>query len=152
MKKVLLTGFLVGAIAVIAFHQASQHVLFHLWPGIAAATDLPAGFRPPSPGFNVRPVPPFGVPQVIWLSFWGGLWGILLAAVIRFLRFPDLLAGVLVGIAATVVGFTAVAQYHGQPMWAGGTAVIIARALVLNIAFGWGTAFLMRPFSIGGRG
>lgn len=152
MKKVLLAGFLAGAVAVIAFHQATAHVLFHLFSAIQSVIPLPSGFRPTSPGFNFRPVAPFGVPQVISLAFWGGLWGILLAGLVRYLRFPDLITGVFIGVLATVVGFTVVAELRGQPMWAGGSAVIIARVLFLNIAFGWGAAFLMRPFSVGGRG
>jgi hypothetical protein len=81
--------------------------------------------------------------------FWGGLWGIAIAGAIRWLHAPDLLAGVLVGgLGATLVAVTLVAQINGLPMWAGGDAQRLTRALLLNGAFGFGAALLMRPFGV----
>jgi xanthine/uracil permease len=151
LKKVLLVGFLAGAVAVLAFHQALLHVLHHNWPWFAGLTGLPTGFRPAGSGFSLRPLPPYGVPAVVSAVFWGGLWGVLLAALIRWLRLPDLMMGVVIGIAATFVGFTLVAELRGNAPWGGGDPIVWARALTLNIAFGWGAAFLMRPFGVGGN-
>ena len=148
MTKVLLVGFLAGALAVIAFHQALVHVLHFQFAFIQSITGLPDAFRPQGSGFNMRPVPPFGVPQVASLAFWGGVWGILLAAMIRWLRAPDLLMGVLIGLVATLAAFTLLAQLRGAPMWAGGNTILWWRAILLNVAWGWGTAFLMRPFQM----
>ncbi len=151
MKKVILIGFICGAIAVIAFHQGLLYVLYHQFPLIKSLTGAADSFRPQGPGFSFRGVPPFGVPQVLSLAFWGGMWGILLAALIRWARAPDLLTGFLVGaVACTVVGFTVVAQLRGVPMWGGANSVTWWRAVLLNGAWGWGTAFLMRPFQVGG--
>ncbi|MBU8543085.1 MULTISPECIES: hypothetical protein [Roseomonadaceae] len=150
MKKVLLVGFLCGALAVIVFHQGTLYVLYHQF-ALIKMLGVPDAFRPGAAGFNIRPVPPFGVPQVLSLAFWGGVWGIVLAGLIRWGRLPDLLTGFLLGaVICTVVGFTLVAEWRGVPMWAGGNTIVWARAALLNGAFGWGTAFLMRPFSIGG--
>ncbi|MBU8538570.1 hypothetical protein [Falsiroseomonas tokyonensis] len=151
MKKVLLVGFICGALAVLVFHQGTLWVLFHQFPLIKMLPFVPEAFRPASPGFNIRPVPPLGVPQVLSAAFWGGLWGIVLAALIRWGRLPDLLTGFVLGaVVCTVVGFTVVAQLRGAPMWAGGNGIVWARAALLNGAFGWGAAFLMRPFSLRG--
>lgn len=57
-------GFVAGAIAVIAFHQS-----------VILAAYL-AGVTPSSP-WSLRPIQPFGIPQIVSQMFWGGLWGIL---------------------------------------------------------------------------
>jgi hypothetical protein len=147
MKKVLLLGFICGALAVLVFHQGTQYVLFHQFPLIKLLPFVPDAFRPATAGFSLRPVAPYYVPEVLSMAFWGGLGGIVLAALIRWGRMPDLLTGFVLG---AVVGFTLVAQYRGLPMWAGGNTLSWARAALLNGAFGWGTAFLMRPFSLRG--
>lgn len=151
MKKVLVAGFICGALAVLAFHQGTLWVLHHQFPLIQSLTGAADAFRPPSPGFRMTPVPPFGVPQVVSLAFWGGVWGIVLAGLIRWARLPDLLGGFLLGaVVCTVVGFTVVASLRGAPLWAGGNTLIWWRAALLNGAWGWGTAFLLRPFSLRG--
>lgn len=150
MKKVILLGFICGALSVLVFHQGLLYVLHHQFPLINAVTGAADAFRPASAGFSMRGVPLWGVPQVISLAFWGGLWGILLAALIRYARLPDLLTGLLLGaVVCTLVGFTLVAQWRGMPMWAGGNSIVWWRAALLNGAWGWGAAFLMRPFSVG---
>jgi hypothetical protein len=148
MKKVILLGFLMGALSVFVFHQGLVYVLHHQFTVIQTVTGVPDAFRPAAQGFSIRPVAPFGVPQVVSMAFWGGLWGILLAGMIRFLGLPDLLTGFLVGLLATVVGFTVVATLRGTPMWAGGNTVTWARVILINGAWGWGAAFLMRPFQV----
>ncbi|MGK7865832.1 hypothetical protein [Falsiroseomonas sp. E2-1-a20] len=151
MKKVILLGFICGALAVVVFHQGTLYVLYHQFPLIKTLTGAADAFRPGSAGFSIRPVPPLGVPQIVSMMFWGGLWGIVLAALIRWGRMPDLLTGFVLGaVVCTVVGFTVVAQLRGAPMWAGGNSFVWIRAVLLNGAFGWGAAFLMRPFSVRG--
>jgi hypothetical protein len=153
MKKVVLVGFICGAIAVIAFHQGLLYLLYHQFPLIKSLTGASDSFRPQGPGFSFRGVPPFGVPQVLSLAFWGGIWGMVLAALIRWARAPDLLTGFLLGaVVTTVFALTVVAQLRGAPMWAGGNSVVWWRAMLLNGAWGWGAAFLMRPFQVGRGG
>lgn len=149
MRKVILVGFCCGFIAVLLFHQGTVYVLHHQFPLIKMLTGAADSFRPATSGFNFRPVPPFGVPQVISLAFWGGVWGILIAGLIRWVHAPDLLTGFLVGaVVCTLVGFTLVATLRGNPLWGGGNSIVWWRAVILNGAFGWGAAFLMRPFEI----
>lgn len=147
MRNVILLGFLCGAVSVLLFHQGTLLLLHHQFPLIKALTGAADAFRPATAGYSLRPVPPFGVPQVLNLAFWGGVWGIVLAALIRWARMPDLLTGFVLGaMVCTLVGFTLVAGLRGAPMWAGGNTVVWWRAAILNGAWGWGAALLMRPF------
>ena len=59
----LFSGFFAGFLAVLTVHQAV----------IAAGGAL--GFLPGATGWAMRPVPPLGIPQVLSLAFWGGIWG-----------------------------------------------------------------------------
>ena len=63
-----LAGFAAGAAAVLTVHQGALAVL-----GAAGAS--------PWPAYSTAPTPPLGVPAVWSAAFWGGLWGIGLAAV-----------------------------------------------------------------------
>jgi hypothetical protein len=67
LKRTIL-GFVVAAISVLTFHAAAWEA-FHLF-------DL---MPPPYP---TRGVPPFGVPQIISLCFWGGVWGALFGLIL----------------------------------------------------------------------
>lgn len=147
MRKVLVLGFVCGALAVIVFHQGTVFLLFHQF-GLLKSLGVPDAFRGQSAGFNMRPVPPLGIPQVMSLAFWGGVWGIVLAALIRFARLPDLLTGfILGGIVCTLVGFTLIAGLRGQPMLTA-NGITWARVILINGAWGWGAALLMRPFQV----
>jgi xanthine/uracil permease len=148
VKKVIVVGFLCGFLAVLVIHQPLIYVLHHQFPLIQSITGAADAFRPQGAGFNIRPVAPLGVPQVVSLAFWGGLYGILLAALIRWARMPDLLTGFLVGVLATVVGFTLVATLRGTPLWGGGNPLNWYRGILFNGAWGWGAALLMRPFQV----
>ena len=66
----------------LVFHQGTVWLL-HM------AGQVPAG------PYGLRPLPPFGVPQIVNQCFWGGLWGIVIAVLLRRLRVPDLLFGFL---------------------------------------------------------
>lgn len=54
--------FIAGFAATLVFHQGV------LWLMYQAGTVARAPW-------NMAPVPPFGVPAVVSLAFWGGLWG-----------------------------------------------------------------------------
>jgi hypothetical protein len=64
----LLFGFIAGLVATLIFHQIGL-LLLHF-----------VGMTPNMP-YNMNSVPPFGVPQFISLSFWGGVWGIIFGAI-----------------------------------------------------------------------
>lgn len=147
MRKVLFVGFLCGALSVIVFHQGTVFLLHHQF-GLLKAMGVPDAFRPQTAGFAFRSVPPLGVPQVVSIAFWGGVWGIVLAALIRWARIPDLLGGLLLGaLVCTLFGFTVVASLRGQPMLTA-NEITWARVMLINGAWGFGAAFLMRPFAV----
>ena len=144
MGKTILLGFLAGFLAVLVFHQGTVFLLHH-WGNAVPAVVRVLG-RTAGPGFSMAGVPPFGVPRVISLAFWGGIWGILLAGLVHRRPWSDLLIGFLFGaVAATLVGFTLVARLRGVPMCAGGNLQTWLRVGLLNGAWGWGTALLLRP-------
>lgn len=148
MLKTIILGFVTGFIAVLVFHQGTAFLLHHIGNGIPAVVEI---FGRTNAPFNLAPVVPFGVPAVISAAFWGGVWGILLAAIIRTTSVPDLLFGFVFGaLVLTFVGFTLVASLKGLPMYASGNKLIWWRAGLLNGAWGWGTALLLRTLMLRG--
>lgn len=157
MRKVLVWGFVMGAVAVGVFHQGTLFLLFHYGNEVPALTAWLG--RVPGPGWNlVQTMPAFGqpgwmVPQFVNQMAWGGLWGIVIAAALRWGRLPDLLTGLLIGaIGCTGVAVTLVATLKGLPPFAGGNTQAMLRAALVNGAFGWGAALLMRPIEVRARG
>src|ERR1700682_2847897 len=71
--KAAALGFIAGAIGVLVFHQGLILVL-HVF-----------GAMPFTP-YSLKPTAPFGVPQVLSLAFFGGLWGI--ALILIMVRVP----------------------------------------------------------------
>lgn len=124
-------AFAAGFAATLLFHQ-----------GLFAAFHL-AGLVPVAP-FNFAAVPPLGVPSVLSLAFFGGLWGYPVAWLIR----ND--AGTRYYLRAIVfgaIGPTAVAMAVVFPLK--GLAVepkIVVGGLLLNGFWGLGVALLMRLF------
>ncbi|WP_203141014.1 hypothetical protein [Marinobacter mangrovi] len=123
-----LKAFVAGVLATLLFHQG-LFGLFYL-----------AGLVPAAP-YNMTPVPPFHVPAVMSLAFFGGLWGIPIWAIIR--RMQPLMhwisAIVLGALGPTVVAMLVVFPLKGIPVtaqtWMGG--------LVLNGFWGLGLAVFM---------
>ncbi|HYG88017.1 MAG TPA: hypothetical protein VD978_17315 [Azospirillum sp.] len=128
-------GFMAGFVAVLIFHQAMLGIL-HL---IGVTPGIPWAFRP---------VPPFGVPQVLSLAFWGGVWGIVFVSVEK--AFPRdgagywIAAGLFGAIALTLVAWFVVAPLKGAPVAGGWQPASMATALLVNGAWGLGTALLLR--------
>src|SRR3546814_7263836 len=63
-------AFIAGFFSTLIFHQGMLALLYF-------------GKLVPRAPFAMTRVPPLGVPSVISLAFWGGLWGLLLWAMIR---------------------------------------------------------------------
>ena len=130
----LALGFVAGFLATITFHQIGIWVLHAV--GFIGATP-----------WNTAPVPPFGVPSVISLSFWGGVWGIIFVLIERWLaRFPG---GYLVGsavfgaIVPTLVLMFVVFPLRGQPVGAGFAPNLIITFLIVHALWGVGTAVIL---------
>ena len=107
--RTVLVGFVAGALSVLVFHQLGFWIANEL--GYARA-----------PLYSLRPVPPFGVPAILSLAFWGGLWG--MAAAFLVPRLPGLLDGVLgwilfAAIVVTLVNWFVVLPIKGAPAGGG---------------------------------
>jgi hypothetical protein len=130
LKRVVL-GFVVAAVSVLTFHATAWEA-FHLF-----------GLMPPP--FPTRAVPPFGVPQIISLCFWGGVWGALFGLVLPTLpsSVPMWLKGLGLGIAAALLGMFIVAPLKGQPIAGGWQALSLARSFAINGFWGLGVGLML---------
>lgn len=133
MRRILL-AFIAGFLATIIFHQ------------IALAALHAAGFTTHG-AWSMRPVPPFGVPSVISLSFWGGVWGIIMILIIDRFRGAQywIWAIVFGAIAPTLVAAFVVAPLKHQPM--PHTPKMAVIGLTVNGVWGLATALFYRLFS-----
>jgi len=126
-------AFAAGFVSTLMFHQGVL-TLFYL-----------AGAFPRVP-YDLTAVPPLGVPAVISLAFWGGVWG---AAIWPLLRNRVgaaywWLAMLIGAIGPSAVALVVVFPLKGMPMAGGWDPKLIIGALILNAAWGLGLALLMR--------
>lgn len=127
--------FLAGALAVPLGHQVMLWALYHV------------GHAPYAP-YSMTPTKPFGVPQVISLSFWGGVWGLILGAVLLRVisRRAWWATAILFGaIATTLVAAFVVPPLKGKPIKASPSLAVIG--LLLNGTWAYVTALFYRLFS-----
>lgn len=132
--KTLLAGFVAGFIAVLIFHQPALALL-------SASGFVKAGT------YSMNATSPFGVPQVLSLAFWGGVWGVLF--VLAQTRFPRgagyWIAALAFGaVLPTLVAWFVVAGLKGQPVAAGWDSHRMLTGVLINGAWGLGTALLLR--------
>ncbi len=128
-------GFVAGFLATIIFHQ------------IALALLHAAGVSPRA-AWSMQPVPPFGVPAVISLSFWGGVWGVIMMPVIDRYRGAAYWIGALVfgAVLPTLVAWFLVAPLKHQPVAGGWKANALMIGPIVNGVWGLGTAAFYRLF------
>ncbi len=129
--KTLILAFIAGFLATLFFHQGGLWLL-HLAGKAAVAP------------WNLTPVPPLGVPAVLSLAFWGGLWGILLWALVRRVKGARfwMLSIVLGAALPSLVAWFVVFPIKGIPV----TQTLVIGALLLNGLWGLGVAVYMRLF------
>lgn len=130
-----LKAFLAGLLSTLVFHQGMLALLHGL------------RMTPRNP-WVMTPTPPMGVPFVLSLAFWGGVWGIALWLMIRGASGPRhwVLAVVLGAILPTLVAFLVVYPLKGLPIGGGWKPDLIVGALLLNGAWGFGVPLFMRLF------
>ena len=134
MTRRLLLGFVAGFIATLVFHQIALWIL-HYFHYIDRAP------------WSMKPVPPWGVPAVISLAFWGGVWGAIMIAILAKTR-QFLLASTLFGaILPTLAAAFIVAPLKHQPI--PHSAKLLVVGLIVNGAWGLGTALIYRLLSRG---
>lgn len=153
MRKVVVWGFVMGALSVLAFHQGTMHLLFNYGNNVTFITDVIG--RAESPGWQLHqgmanpPIPGVHIPAFFNLMFWGGLWGMLIAALIRYTTLPDLMTGAVVGgVVSVLVSVALVAAVQGLPLLDGGDTRDLLRAVLIHGGFGFGVAFLLRPIAV----
>jgi hypothetical protein len=129
----LLLGFVAGFLATLLFHQPVLSLLTRL--GVAKANV-----------YSMTSTAPLGVPQVISLAFWGGVWGIVFALIEG--HFPRgaaywICALVFGAIFPTLCAWFLVAPMKGQAMAAGWDLSRMIVGPIVNGAWGLGTALLL---------
>lgn len=126
-------AFIAGFISTLIFHQGVITLFYML--GVFS--------RAP---FSMAATHPFGVPQVISLAFFGGLWGIALWPLIRRAGGVQLwLRALILGaVAPTAVAFLIVYPLKDLPMAAGWDPKLWIGGLIVNGAWGLGLALIMR--------
>lgn len=133
----VLLGFFTAVISVLIFHQGMWTLLHYLQlPGL--------GMPPP---FPTDSVPPFGVPRIVSLCFWGGLWGALFGLVWRGRPATYWWGGLLLGVAAALTGLFIVAAIKGLPIGGGWQVNNWIRSLLINGTWGLGVGLLLMVFS-----
>jgi hypothetical protein len=114
LPRWLIVGFISGAVSVLAFHQGAAALLHAL----ALTPRVP---------YSMEATAPFGIPQMWSLAFWGGVWGVLLAATLFGAVLP------------TLVAWFVVAPLKGQPVAAGFVPMAMIIGPIVNAAWGLGT-------------
>lgn len=132
-----LKSFIAGFLSTLIFHQGLVTLL--------AATGA-IGAR----AYNLSPTDPFGIPAVISLAFWGGVWGVVLWLLVRanhgLTRW--VWAAVVGAVGPTAVALLVVFPLKGIDVGLG----MVPVGMVLNGVWGAGTLVLLNALRrIGSR-
>lgn len=125
-------AFIAGFVSTLTFHQGALGLL-HL-----------VGLTPREP-FAMNPVPPLGVPAVISLAFWGGIWGMALWPLLRPVAGAHywIAAVVLGAVLPSLVAFLVVFPLKGLPV----EPKVVLGGLIVNGAWGLGLATILHLLS-----
>jgi hypothetical protein len=135
MIKRTVIAFAAGFVSTLVFHQCVVALLHTL--NIV-----------PKPAWPMQGVPPFGIPAVISLAFWGGIWGVIIMPMIGKRRGASFwIAAILFGaIFPTLVAWFIVAPIKHQPIAGGWKPRSMMIGPIVNAAWGFGTALIYRVF------
>ena len=128
-------GFVAAVIAVLTFHQGMWALLHVL--------DL-QGLKMPA-AYPIDGVPPWQVPRIVNLCFWGGLYGIVFGLLLPRFRLPIWLCGLITGFIAAFVGLVIVSAIKGTPIGGGWVVLSWVRSLLINGSWGLGLGLIL-PF------
>lgn len=139
----IVRGFIAGALAVALFHQGAYWVM--------KTGGMPLG----GTAWNLSPAPQaFGMPSLMNLMFWGGLWGVVFALIHPAMPGgTPWLKGLLFGMVFPMLlgSWLIFAMIKGQPVLAGGDRTRLLIGFLLNgVAFGIGLGLIYTW--IGGAG
>lgn len=126
-------AFIAGFAATLIFHQG-VFALFHALGAI------------PHPAWDMTATPPLGIPAVISLAFWGGVWGIVLWLFIQNQRGSAYWSrAIMIGaVGPSALALFVVFPLKGMEIAGGWDSKIIIGALILNAAWGLGVGICMR--------
>jgi hypothetical protein len=135
LPRWLIVGFISGAVSVLLFHQG-------------AAALLHALTLTPRAAYSMDGTAPLGIPQVWSLAFWGGVWGVLLAATLARLHGAAFIVGAAVfgAVLPTLAAWFVVAPLKGQPIAAGFVPMAMLIGPIVNAAWGLGTGIGLALF------
>jgi hypothetical protein len=128
-----LLGFLAAVISVLTFHAAA-------WAALHVLNPPGMGMPPPYP---MDPVPPFGVPKIASLCFWGGLYGAAFGLLLPRITAPIWLAGLVLGLIAGTVGMLLVPAIKGGAIGGGWLITSWTRSFLINGAWGIGVGLIL---------
>ena len=123
-----------GFLSTLVFHQGGLALLYM------------SGVTPRAP-YAMTPTWPFHIPVVISLACWGGLWAVVIAQLFgRYRTRGGYWAGwvELGAMLPSVVNWMVVLPLQGAGVAGGWSPAAMATALVLNAAWGFGVALLLR--------
>ena len=129
-------AFIAGFLSVLIFHQPMLIILKAI--GLAPEKLTP---------YAMAATSPFGIPRVFSLAFWGGIWGIVLAIVVTWIRegLGYWLSGLIIGaLGPSLVNWFVVLPLKGEPVGGGWAVPGVATALIVNGVWGLGTVLLFR--------
>lgn len=128
LPRWLIVGFVAGFVSVLLFHQGVAALLHAL------------NFTPRAP-YSLQPTQPLGVPVITSIAFWGGVWGVLLAAALARLDGARLIvAATIFGVIfPTLVAWFVVAPLKGNPVAGGFAPAAMLIGPIVNGAWGLGT-------------
>lgn len=124
-----LLGFVAGVIATLSFHQAMWAVLH--------------GFGLMPPAYPMVPTKPWGVPKMVSMCFWAGVWGAAFGLLLPRLRPPLWRAGLGLGVTAALVGLFVVLPLKGLPVAAGLRWKPWVDSLLINGCWGLGVGLIV---------
>lgn len=127
--KNIIKSFIAGFLSTLVFHQGVFGLLYL------------SKIIPIAP-YNMNPVAPLGVPSVISLAFFGGLWGILIWSAVKDDKgIKHWLKSIVLGsLGPTAVAFLVVFPIKEIPY----TPIMIVFGLILNAFWGLGNSVFMR--------
>lgn len=137
--KSFILGFIGGFVSTVIFHQLTLYALNTV--GISNA-----------PLWATTPVPPFGVPRIVSLAFWGGVFGLFYPFLQARFASPGafIVAGIIFGaIVPTLCSWYIVNALKGLPLGPNGGWVLPGALIgpIVNGAWGLGTTLFLLSFN-----
>lgn len=94
------------------------------------------------PPYPIGATKPFGVPVIVSLCFWGGLYGAVFGLLLPRFSAPLWLCGLGLGIIAALVGMFVVASLKGAPIAGGWMWQSWVRSFLINGFWGIGVGLI----------